>query len=100
MTFDVPVIHARPSIVGRIAGFPATVVTPAIVPVKREPMIDSWTIDSPTRIAPRACSTASRAQVPVPVGLRSERPGATMQVLRVTFPAPANGRSNWTMLTP
>ena len=29
-----------------------------------------------------------RAQVPVPVGLRAERPGATMQVLRVAWPTP------------
>ena len=69
-------------------------------PVKREPMIDSWIIESPTCMAPRACSTAMRAQVPVPHGLRSERPGATMTVLRVTWPTPAKGRVNCTMLTP
>ena len=40
------------------------------------------------------------AQVPVPVGLRSERPGATMQVLRVAWPTPWNGRLSWTIETP
>ena len=63
-------------------------------------MIDSWIISSPTCIRPRACSTAMRALVPVPVGLRSERPGATMQVLRVTLPTPAKGRLSCTIETP
>ena len=41
---------------------------------------------------PRACSTAMRAHRPVPVGLRSSRPGATTTALRVTAPTPSPGR--------
>ena len=83
-----------------MAGRPPTDVVETIRPRNCEPMIDSWIIASPTAIWPRACRTAIRAHVPVPVGLRSDRPGATMQVLRVTLPTPSNGRLSWTMETP
>ena len=89
-----PVIQARPLMAGMIAGFPPIEVVATIRPWNREPMMDSWIIDSPAAIWPRAFSTAMRAQVPVPVGLRSDRPGATMHVLRVTLPAPSKGRAS------
>ena len=40
MCWCVPVIHARPEISGRIADFPPTRVSPAIVPMNVEPMMD------------------------------------------------------------
>ena len=37
------------STTGEALGLPATVVVPTMLPVKREPMIDSWIIETPTR---------------------------------------------------
>ena len=70
-----PVIHARPVISGTMAGRPAIVVSSTIRPLKRVPSTDSLTNSSPTPSAPRACSCASRALVPVPHGERSSQPG-------------------------
>src|SRR3712207_8456247 len=44
-------------------------------PVKRVPMSDSCTNGAPRASAPRACSWAIRAEVPVPHGERSSQPG-------------------------
>src|SRR3984885_8264585 len=91
-----PVIQARPVICGMIVVRSPTRFTSNIFPIKREPMIDEWISSSPTPIRPRAWSTAIRAEVPVPVGKRSERPGGTMQVFRVTLPLPSKGIANCT----
>jgi hypothetical protein len=40
------------------------------------------------------------AHVPVPVGRRSDRPGATMHVSRLTSPIPSKGHASWTSETP
>ena len=45
---------------------------------KTESMIDTPRKRSPTPSAPRACSTAMRAEQPVPVGLRSILPGGSL----------------------
>jgi hypothetical protein len=71
----VPVIQARPVIRGMTAGRSRTVVSSTIEPVKREPMNDSLISSAPTSIWPRVCSCASRAEVPVPHGERSNQPG-------------------------
>ena len=52
------------------------------MPVNFVSMMDSWMNSSPTLIWPRACMTASRAEVPVPHGLRSMRPGETITAFR------------------
>ena len=67
----------------------------------REPMIDEWVSPPPTCNTPRACNTAMRAVVPVPVGERSERPGDTMHVLRALtrFPSRVSGPANCTIDT-
>ena len=95
-----PVIQALPAIAGTMAGRPPTVVSRTMRPSNVEPIAEAWLIPSPTASVPRACSTASRADRPVPVAERSSRPGATTTALRETFPFPWNGPASWTMLTP
>ena len=80
-------IHARPVISGTIAGRPPTVVSAAIRPVKRVPITDSLTKLSPTASSPRACSCASRADVPVPQGERSSQPGWIEVAARASAPS-------------
>ena len=82
-----PVIQARPVISGTIAGRPATVVSSATRPVKRVPITDSLTNASPTASSPRACSWASRADVPVPHGERSSQPGWIAVAARASAPS-------------
>ena len=82
-----PVIHARPVISGTIAGRPATVVSSATRPVKRVPITDSLTNGSPIASSPRACSWASRADVPVPHGERSSQPGWIDVAARASAPS-------------
>ena len=82
-----PVIHARPVISGTIAGRPATVVSSTTRPVKRVPITDSLTNASPTASSPRACSCASRADVPVPHGERSSQPGWIDVAARASAPS-------------
>ena len=77
-----PVTHARPVISGTIAGSPPTVVSSTARPVKRVPITDSLTNASPVASAPRACSAAIRAEVPVPHGERSSQPGWIAVALR------------------
>src|SRR5438132_2886999 len=97
--WNTPVIHAWPAMVGTMPGRPPTVTSAAIVASNREPMIDSWMNPCPSPSCPRACSTASRAEVPVPHGLRSMRPGATITALRLTVSGPANGIANSAKVT-
>ena len=82
-----PVIQARPEIAGTTASMPPTVVRPAIRPTSRVPITLSLTNSSPSSIRPRAASTASRAEVAVPVAQRSSRPGATTVALRASPPS-------------
>ena len=49
---------------------------------KVDPIRDSWRKSWPCSISPRACRTARRADVPVPQGDRSTRPGETITALR------------------
>src|SRR6266536_3475958 len=95
-----PVIQALPQIAGTIADRSPTVVSETIRPSKVEPITDACVIVSPTRIEPRAYSTARRAERPVPVAERSRRPGATTTAFFVTAPTPRHGAAIWTMLTP
>ncbi len=69
-------------------------------PSNVEPIAEACVIASPTAIRPRACSTAIRADSPVPVAERSSRPGATTTAFRLTAPTPCHGSAIWTMLTP
>ena len=62
-----PVIHALPRIAGTIARRPPTVVSDTTRPSKIEPITEACCIVSPACIRPRACSTAIRAERPVPV---------------------------------
>ena len=56
---------------------------PTMCPSKTVPITEECDIASPGRHdRPRACRAAMRAQRPVPVGLRSSRPGATTTALR------------------
>ena len=82
------------AIVGTIPIRPPTVTSRTMPASNREPMIDSWTNPCPAASCPRACSTARRAEVPVPQGLRSMRPGATITAFRLTLPGPVNGIAN------
>ena len=66
-------IHALPRIAGTIAGRPPTVVSLTIRPSNVEPIAEACVIASPTCISPRACSTAIRAESPVP-GRRAVEP--------------------------
>ena len=52
-------------------------VTPAIRPVKIEPMIERAVSVSPARISPLACNEAILAETAVPVGDLSTFPGLT-----------------------
>ena len=70
-------IQPLPVIEGRMAGMSPTCAVPSTVPMNSVPSTDSCTNRSPSPIWPRACITASRAQVPVPQGERSSRPGET-----------------------
>ena len=90
MTCWVPVIQARPAMLGMIAGRPATVVSSTISPLNRDPMIERPAIRSPTAISPRACRTAMRALNPVPQGDRSSLPG-----LITTAFSPLKAPSSW-----
>ena len=94
-----PVIHALP-VIAVDRGRPPHAVSPTMRPWNCDPMIDEWAKPPPTPSSPRACSTAMRAVVPVPVGQRSERPGETMQVLRATVPGPRTAAANCTIDTP
>ena len=60
---------------------------PTIRPTNRVSITLSLTSSSPSPISPRAASTASRAEVAVPVAERSRRPGATTVALRASPPA-------------
>ena len=59
----------------------------AMRPTSRVPITLSLTNSSPSSISPRAASTASRAEVAVPVAQRSRRPGATTVALRASPPS-------------
>ena len=68
-------------------------------PSNTDPITEACDIASPAPMSPRACSTAMRAHRPVPVGLRSRRPGATTTALRVTAPTPCQGAAICTIET-
>ncbi len=70
------------------AGAPATRVVSITSLRKLVPMIEQWSKTWPSAIWPRACMTASRAQVPVPQGERSSRPGDTTTVFLAVSRSP------------
>ena len=75
-------MKAWPAMLGTTAGTPPTSVIASIRLSNLVPMIDSCTNRSPTPISPLARMTASRAEVPVPHGDLSIRPGETITALR------------------
>ena len=79
-----PVIHARPVIAGTTASNVPTCARRATRPTKRVSITLSATYSSP--IVPRASRTAIRAEVAVPVGERSSRPGETIVAWRASPP--------------
>ena len=63
--------------------------TSTILPTKWVPMMLSLTSSAPSSMSPRAASTASLADVAVPVADRSSLPGATTVALRASPPSRA-----------
>ena len=79
-----PVIHARPVTDGTTASRSPTFTRRTTRPTNRVSSTDSATYVEP--ISPRADSTATRAEVAVPVGARSRRPGETIVACRASPP--------------
>ncbi len=97
MSWAVWVMKARPMIEGTMAGRPPMVVSASTRQSKREPMMERPTKASPTFNMPLACSTAMRAEQPVPQGERSILPGrmATALAPEGVPLSSVSGAANW-----
>ena len=78
--------------VGMIALRPATTVSAARPTSNSDPMIERERNVSPTFARPRACSVARFAELPVPQGERSTRPGHMVVAVR-TRPSGSRSRN-------
>ncbi|MBB2712879.1 UNVERIFIED_ORG: hypothetical protein GGE53_004547 [Rhizobium etli] len=82
----------RPVMVGMTAWRPATSVTACRPTSNSEPMIDFEVKTSPAFALPRAWSAARLAELPVPQGERSARPGHMVVQVR-TVPSASVSRN-------
>ena len=97
MCWCVPVTHARPLNDGTTASRPPTRASDSMRQSNRESMGEIPTNGSPGASSPRACSTASRAEHPVPHGERSIFPGRIATAFRPAFTPPrtSTGAAIW-----